>query len=227
MTTPVNILLDKLKCMEKDFVHRALWDLFERRDRLPRSNFGDPAAYVKQLGSQNLNVSCGKWALEVIQVLDSLNDEIRLLFFWQGIKWDLNILVEAVNLLQFLMNFLGDLQILKDACKRNSTQPINHYGHIDTFGNIAVELKRKQNRIFSEIDKWLEDRPEIQRKLSEEREPAVSAASFRELIIRNQLLGLQLRVFKGKKYRSPQDKLQQEINEIRSGLLGEQAVTSC
>jgi hypothetical protein len=66
--------------------------------------------------------NCEKWALEAINVLESLYNEIRILFLKPTEKWDSNILAEAVNLLQFLINFLGDLKDLKDACKKKRNQ---------------------------------------------------------------------------------------------------------
>ena len=41
--------------------------------------------------------NCGKWALEAIDVLESLYNKIQILFLEPTATWDPNILGEAVN----------------------------------------------------------------------------------------------------------------------------------
>ena|SRR5579862_567017 len=98
-----------------------MWYLFEKRDRVSQSEYNISAQYESsQLRSRYMRDNCGKWALEAIDVLESLHDEIQILFSISTTTWDPNILAEAVNLLQFLMNFLGDLSVLKDVCKNSN-----------------------------------------------------------------------------------------------------------
>jgi hypothetical protein len=104
-----------------------------------------------------------------------------------------------VNLLQFLINFLGDLKDLKDACKKNGTKLINRNGNITNFKQIAIALQQKQRKVSNAISTWLDKNPKFVPNIS--KDTTISAASFRELIIKNRLYDLQMRLLRGKKAR--------------------------
>lgn len=158
-----------------------------------------------------MNINCGKWALEAISVLDSLHNEIRSVFSEPTETWNPNILGETVNLMQFLMNFLGDLKGLKDACY-DREENFNSTDGIDKHGEIGSALQRKQAKVWDVIHHWLGDNPEFWTILSED--TTISVATFRELIIRNRLHGLQMRLLGGKIFKNLENKVKKEIEII-------------
>lgn len=69
--------------------------------------------------------------------------EFNWLFSEPTGNWDPNILGENVNLMQFLMSFLGDLKGLNDTCRNKRTENFTSIGDIDNYGEIACVLQRK------------------------------------------------------------------------------------
>lgn len=212
MTSAIDLFLKHLHRMSPH-TYQVMWGLFEKRERASQSEYAISARYGAQR-SKDMDINCGKWALEAISVLESLYNEIRLVFSEPTGTWDPNILRETVNLMQFLMNFLGDLKGLKDACHNKRTENFSSTGGIDNYGDIANVLQKKQAKVWNAIIHWLGDNPEFCPILSED--TTISVATFRELIIRNRLHGLQMRLIRGKIFKNMETKLKKEIEKIAS-----------
>lgn len=206
----LDILREILPRLDSRHSPRILWSLFEKRDRVSQSKYGFQAAYKSKLSSKCLKMDCGKWALETIDVLNSLGNEIQMLFLVRTGSWNSLILAEAMTLLQFLMDFLGDLKDLKDACRKKGNMTCKCFAKVRIYKEIADDLESAQDSVTSTIDLWLGKIGKRKPKLSED--TTISAASFRELIIRNRLCSLQLQ---GHKTQSGQAILESMTKEMR------------
>jgi hypothetical protein len=187
-------LLSQLSNLSLDQRPKILQDLFDKNDRVCKEEYALSATYDEKMNGTGFQEHLVNWTVNTIEVLFHLKEDVLLLDKIED--WDEGILEDAFKLLTFQMRFLSDLRELKQGCKdlKFSTTYFLPIGTVQSSEELADALKTYQKELSLAIHnamrrlkrKGTAYATRITSATAANDEGTISAATLRELIIRNQ-----------------------------------------
>jgi len=222
-------LLEQLDEMEKDpaLQQKIIQSMFEKNDRIDQSTFGT----TTEVNPTELNKNCMVWAMTLTKILDVLREDMELAKRLARDEWDDTILKDALQLLRFLLNVLTDPKLLKNKCEEKARDNPVHKVGSKAYRAIYEELEHSQDRATNCFDSLLvhltsgkgKDSAEytrIKNMSSIKDEERISAATLRELLVRNEAWRMREDILQALKGASEYEEISEEHVKGATSIVG-------